>query len=145
MWSTTCPFDSTPSHTQFLRHHARRLLRAVHGDMTRALPVLRRIVAAGVIPAHSLTALYAARTEVRLKHVFSMLATELGYADWHTCKNDIDGRDPAVLDAYRFEAAPPGDFTLNWFPDEPTARAWQAQHGGYVVRYGRQAVALLRA
>lgn len=143
MWSTISPIRSTLPHAEFLRRHARRLLRAAHADASHALPVLRRIRAAGAIPEHSLIELYAGREGVRLKHVLNMLAIELGYADWGACKRDIDGRDTALLDALRLDAGLFGDFATNWFPDEPAARAWQAEHGGYVVRYGRQAVAIL--
>ncbi|NRO94386.1 hypothetical protein GWC77_00325 [Paraburkholderia sp. NMBU_R16] len=145
MWSTANPTRSSLSHVEFLRRHARRLLRAAHADASRALPVLRRIKAAGVVPAHTLTELFAARESVRLKHVLNMLATELGYADWAACKRDVDARASAELDALRFDAGCFADFATNWFPDHTTARAWQSVHGGYLVRYGTQTVAILHA
>ena len=143
MWSTANPIPLGVSHVEFLRRHARRLLRAAHADASRALPVLRRIEAAGVIPAHTLTELFAARESVRLKHVLNLLAAELGYADWAACKHQVDARPGAELDALRFDAGCFGDFATNWFADHAAARAWQAVHGGYLVRYGSQTVAIL--
>ncbi|CAN7407271.1 hypothetical protein LJR230_002482 [Trinickia sp. LjRoot230] len=145
MWSTVSPIRSDLSHVEFLRRHARRLLRAVRADASRALPVLRRIQAADVIPAHTLAALYVARDAVRLKHILNMLAAELGYADWAACKRDVDTLETARLDALRFDAGLFGDFATNWFAGEVEARAWQREHGGYVVRYGKQAVAILNS
>ncbi|HEY3535918.1 MAG: hypothetical protein ACTHJZ_21760 [Trinickia sp.] len=143
MWSTANPTRSDVSHVEFLRHHARRLLRAAHADASRALPVLRRIKAASVVPAHTLAELFAAREGIRLKHVLNMLAAELGYPDWAACKRGVDTRPRAELDALRFDAGCFADFATNWFPDHATARAWQAEHGGYLVRYGVQTVAIL--
>lgn len=143
MWSTANPTPLGVPHVEFLRRHARRLLRAAHSDASRALPVLRRIAAAGVIPAHTLTELFAERESVRLKHVLNLLAVELGYADWAACKHDVDSRPSFDLDALRFDAGCFGDFATNWFADHAAARAWQAAHGGYLVRYGAQTVAIL--
>lgn len=143
MWSTVSPVHSNVSHVEFLRRHARRLLRAAHADASRALPVLRRIVTAGGIPAHTLTELFAARESVRLKHVLNLLAAELGYVDWAACKRNVDARPSAELDALRFDAGSFADFATNWFADHAAARAWQAVHGGYLVRYGAQTVAIL--
>lgn len=143
MWSTANPTRPGLSHVEFLRRHARRLLRAAHGDASRAMPVLRRIKAGGVIPAHTLAELFATREAVRLKHVLNMLAAELGYTDWAACKRDVDRRASAELDALRFDAGCFADFATNWFPDHATARAWQVAHGGYLVRYGTQTVAIL--
>jgi hypothetical protein len=144
MWSTSSPVISALPNSAFLRHHARHLLRhATSRDTSRALSVLRRLYAARVIPEHRLTALHAQREQLQLKHMLALLAHELGYANWAACLAQIDACDAARLDAYRLDAGQFGDHQHQWFSDEATARAWQREHGGYVVRYGTQAVAIL--
>ncbi|GAB3628608.1 hypothetical protein [Pandoraea terrae] len=120
------------------------MLNDVHGDRaSSALPVLRRVLAAGVTPHAKLTALFAEREALQLKHMLHTLAAELGFARWEACKAAIDQTDGAMLDRYRFDLGAFGDYEKTWFPDEATAREWQREHGGYVVRYGSQAVAIL--
>jgi len=144
MWSTTLPLVIPGSNSDFLRHYARRLLRNARGEQpSRALPVLRRVLAAQVTPAQKLTELYAQRESLRLKHVLHTLAIELGFANWESCKPQIDRCPAKMLDRYRLDLGAYGDFETNWFPDEPAARQWQQEHGGYVMRYGDQAVAIL--
>ena len=152
MWSTDSPIYSSIRHplgaqlvnSEFLRRHARRLLRDARSDEpSRTLPVLRRIVAARVTPEIRLTELHAVRATLQLKHVLHALARELGFASWESCKHEIDDRPPAMLDRYRLELGMFGDYEQNWFADEQTAIDWQRQNGGYLVRVGRQVVAIL--
>ncbi|CAN0619911.1 conserved protein of unknown function [Burkholderia multivorans] len=144
MWSTSSPLTPTLPNSAFLRHHARHLLRhATSPDASRAMPVLRRLHAARAIPEHRLADLHAQRGRLQLKHMLALLAHELGYAGWAACNADIDARDPARLDAYRLDAGHFGDHVHQWFSSEAAARAWQREHGGYVMRYGAQAVAIL--
>lgn len=95
MWSTSCPSfaNSGLTNTEFLRRHARRLLRRAHADDTSmAMPVLRRLLAAGVTRAETLAELHKTRAEVQLKHVLNMLAVELGHFGWDACKPVLDTR-----------------------------------------------------
>lgn len=144
MWSTSCPVHSDLTNTEFLRRHARRLLRRAHADSTStAMPVVRRLLAAGVSRAETLTELHETRASVQLKHVLNMLAVELGHFGWDACKLVLDTREPAVIDRYRFDAGAFGDYEKVWFANDAQAREWQREHGGYVVGYGDQAVAIL--
>ena len=158
MWSTSNPLSASLSataattvtstlscsHSEFLRRHARRLLRDGRAlPPSKSLPVLRRVLDAGLMPELNLMDLYGVRASLQLKHVLHLLARELGYADWSLCKRQIDGCDPALLDRYRFEQGQFADFRQNWFADLPTARQWQQVHGGYLITYGKQAVAIL--
>ncbi|MFJ9452700.1 MULTISPECIES: hypothetical protein [unclassified Herbaspirillum] len=151
MWSTSHPLfkqlrnvAGEPCNSEFLRRHARRLVRDGRADQpSKALPVLRRVIDAGLMPELAVTDLYNVRETLQLKHILHTLARELGFASWDVCKQDIDRCDTTALDRYRFEQGQFGDFEQNWFPDEPTARAWQQENGGYIVNYGRQAVAIL--
>ncbi|SAK49470.1 hypothetical protein AWB82_01310 [Caballeronia glebae] len=108
------------------------------------MPVLRRLLAAKVMRAERLADLHAIRDDLQLKHVLSMLAAELGYASWDVCKSDIDKQPGAIIDRYRLDAGAFNDHEKNWFASEPEAREWQRAHGGYIVRYGEQAVAILK-
>lgn len=152
MWSTslavgvtdTDGYNNNLSNSDFLRRYARRLLRQARADEPlKTLPVLRRIIATQVMPELRVTDLYPVRASIQLKHVLHMLARELEFSAWEVCKHSIDSMPAAVLDRYRLELGMFGDYEKNWFPDMETARAWQQQNGGYLVRYGRQVVALL--
>ena len=144
MWSTSCPVQTTLSNSEFLRRHARILLRHAHAqDMSIALPVLRRLLASGVVKADRLGELHETRAGIQLKHVLNMLAIELGLAGWDVCKAEIDARAPATIDRYRLDAGVFGDYEKNWFASEAAAREWQRGNGGYIVEYAGQAVAVL--
>jgi hypothetical protein len=145
MWSTSCPISSSVSNSDYLREHARRLLRHVRdGDTSAAMPVLRRLLATKATRAERVADLHEIRAELQLKHVLTMLAAELGYASWDACKLDIDGQAGAIIDRYRLDAGAFSDFEMNWFANLPEALDWQRAHGGYIVRYGEQAVAILK-
>lgn len=152
MWSTslavgvtdTDGYNNNLSNSDFLRRYARRLLRHARADEpSKALPVLRRIIAMQVMPELRVTDLYAVRSTIQLKHVLHMLARELDFSAWEVCKHSIDSMPVAVLDRYRLELGMFADYRKNWFPDMATARDWQRQNGGYLVSYGQQVVALL--
>jgi hypothetical protein len=144
MWSTSSPVQSTLSNTEFLRHHARRLLRHARSDESSAsLPVIRRLLASGVMKTAKLADLHEARATLQLKHVLNMLAVELGHPGWDVCKSLIDAEGPQAIDRYRFDAGEFGDYEKNWFASEAAAREWQRGNGGYIVGYGDQAVAIL--
>lgn len=147
MWSTSAPraVNSTLTNTEFLRRHARRLLRLARAESTStAMPVLRRLLAAGVMRGDAtLTQLHESRAEIQLKHVLNLLAVELGHFGWDACKAVIDTQAPAVIDRYRFDAGAFGDYEKVWFASAAESREWQRENGGYIVEYGDQAVAIL--
>lgn len=152
MWLTSRPAAcdsryaafSQISNTDFLRRYARRLLRDARGaEPSKALPVLRRIIAARIMPELRVTELYTVRASVQLKHVLHMLARDVGFSSWEICKRQVDDADAAVLDRFRLEIGMFGDFQQNWFADHAVALDWQRQHGGYLVNYGKQTVAIL--
>ena len=152
MWSTSLPtavasatdLGNNLSHSEFLRRYARRLLRNARADEpSKALPVLRRIIAMQIMPELRVTELYEVRASIQLKHVLHMLARELDFSAWEICKHSIDQMSPAVLDRYRLELGMFGDYQQNWFADAGTARDWQQQNGGYLINYGQQVVAIL--
>jgi hypothetical protein len=144
MWSTSCPVHSDLTNSEFLRRHARRLLRRAREDnMSAALPVVRRLLAAGVTRVDTLAGLHQTRADIQLKHILNMLAVELGHVGWDACKPVLDTREPAIIDRYRFDAGAFGDYEKVWFANAAEARDWQREQGGYIVEYGDQAVAIL--
>ncbi|WP_079218273.1 hypothetical protein [Herbaspirillum robiniae] len=153
MWSTQFPcavniaepgFGGALSNSDFLRRYAKRLLRAARSERSsEALPVLRRIVAMQVTPEISVAELFPLRASLQLKHVLHTLARELAFPSWETCSRQVDARPSSLLDRYRFELGMFRDFQTNWFPDMGAAQGWQREHGGYLIAYGGQAVAIL--
>lgn len=138
------PHRTTPdTNTDFLRRYARGMLRSAQSDQpSKALPIARRVHCAGVLTGIRITELYHARATLQLKHMFRTVAAELGYATWDACKRDIDRRPPEVLDRFRLDLGVFGDHEHIWFADKPTAIAWQREHGGRMVEYGKQAVVM---
>jgi len=150
MWSTLPPplshhaLGQSMTNSAFLRRYARRLLRDVRSpEASKAMPVLRRIAAAKLAPEMRLSDLFACRTTLQLKHVLHMLARELNFPAWEICMRQVDCAASSVLDRYRLELGMFGDHEKNWFADYGTALTWQREHGGYLIRYGEQAVAIL--
>ncbi|OON59153.1 hypothetical protein B0920_24865 [Massilia sp. KIM] len=135
--------STADTNTDFLRRYARRMLRDAHSPHpSKALPVVRRVHAARATAAGRVTDLYHARATLQLKHMYRTIAVELGYADWDACKRDVDRHAPEMLDRFRLDLGAFGDYEQVWFPDAPSAQAWQREHGGRVVVYGRQAVVM---
>lgn len=151
MWSTSMPviaaandFGNHLNNSEFLRRYARRLLRnARASEPSKALPVLRRISAMKVTQELRMTDIYAVRASLQLKHVLHMLGREMGFASCEACKNRIDVCSGSALDRYRLELWMFGDFQQNWFANADIAQDWQKQHGGYLIAYDRQVVAIL--
>jgi hypothetical protein len=94
-------------------------------------------------PGNALEDLLERRATLQLKHVLHMLAKELGFPVWETCKGTVDSANTSVLDRYRSELGMFGDDKKNRIADHDTTLSWQRQHGGYLVRYGKQTVAIL--
>lgn len=131
------------SNTKFLRKVARRMLRDVHSDQpSRAMPAIRRVHQARILPAGRLTELYHARAALQLKHMLRTIAVELGFPNWEACKREIDHRPPGMLDRFRLDLGAFGDYNQVWFSNEAAAQQWQKENGGHVVVYGSQAVVM---
>lgn len=134
---------SESSNADFLHRYARRMLRDAHSaQSSKAMPVMRRIHAAAVMPAVRLVDLFRTRQTLQLKHVLATIAIELGYANWPQCKLDIDHHLATMLDRFRVDLGAFHDYNKLWFADETTAKRWQQEHGGHLVMYGTQAVVL---
>lgn len=146
MWSVLSL--STPknlSHDALLRRCARLMLRHAHAEQSSlALPVLRRVLAAKAVPEQRLSALFSVRESLQLKHMLRTLATELGFDSWEACKQQVETLSPVQLDRYRFDLGAFNNYERIWFPDEASALRWQQESGGYVVRYGEQAVGIVK-
>jgi hypothetical protein len=121
---------------------AKRLHRAATSDaLSTALPVLRRLLAAGALPCATLPELYRRRQAVQRKHILRTLAVEAGFGNWESYRPSLAGNDAALLAQLAVQES--GGSHLNlWFSDEAQAQAYAAVHGGRAVRVGQQAVVL---
>lgn len=119
---------------------ARKLhLAARAGSISSAMPALRRAHGAGLFPGISLSALHRQRATLKRKHFLRLLAIEAGFPDWERFRPVLEHWPPEALD--HFKVADEWFAFLNsWFSTEEQASAFAAEHGGRVLRFGRQAV-----
>jgi len=131
--------------TQIVLREAKRLHRAATSDsLSSALPVLRRLIAAGAVPVSSLPKLFRLRHTVQRKHVLRTLALEAGHESWEAYRPKIE--DLSAQQFESFEVMDRGYANLNlWFASQPEAQQFAAKSGGRVVRVGGQAVVLPKA
>ena len=143
MHALNIPSPSSPTSALGLAlRQARRLHRAAQsGPLLQALPALRRVHAAGVLPGMGISALYRQRHVLRRKHFLRTLAIEAGYADWESWRPVLVTMLPQALDHFRLETE--WNVHLNsWFSSPQEATEFARQHGGRVLRVGRQAAVL---
>jgi len=143
------PASPSPSQSSsaadLLRAEARRLHRQLtDGALSSALPVLRRLQRAGVLPPERLPVLYAARQTVQRKHLLRLLALEAGFDSWEACARALQTLDPQVLAPML--AAERGTAELKlWFAEPAQAHAHALLHGGQAVALRGQGVVLTQA
>lgn len=83
---------------------ARRLhLAAKGGGISSAMPVLRRVHAAGLFPDESLAALFRRRATFKRKHFLRLLAMESGFPDWARFRPVLRCWPPQALDHFKVE------------------------------------------
>lgn len=135
------PTTSTQIVSIVLRE-AKRLHRAATSDsLSSALPVLRRLIAAGAMPASSLPELFRLRSTVQRKHILRTLAIEASYGSWEEYRPKLEHVDAQQLE--QFEVLDKGYANLNlWFSSESEAQLFARDNGGRVVSVGGQAVVL---
>ena len=134
--------SSTPN-ADFLRNYARIMFRDARSEQpSKALPIARRIHAAGILPFQRLTDLYRHRESLQLKHLLRTIAVELGFPTWDACKRNVDSLPTTVLDRFRLDLGGFNDYEQIWFPSQSAAQEWQREQGGRIVAYGNQAVIL---
>jgi len=127
---------------EFVLREAKSLHRASTSDsLSSALPVLRRLIAAGCMPTSYLPDLFRTRHRVRRKHLLRMLAIEAGFASWEQYRPVLNHLPLRQLE--QFTLVDKGCANLNlWFSNEIQARQFAQANGGRVVRVGGQAVVL---
>lgn len=130
------------SSTQLVLREAKRLHRAATAiSRLISLPVLRRLLAAGAVPALTLPNLYRARNTVQRKHVLRALAIEAGYGSWEEYSRALPLLDAQqISQAFLLERDTPG--LKLWFTSEAGAAQFASAYGGHPVRVGRQAVVM---
>ena len=119
---------------------ARRLHRAALSDaLPESLPVLRRVLAAGAVPAFSLPNLFRLRHTVQRKHILRTLAVEAGHATWEAYARVLPSLDAQALEQVFLAQRSPSSLRL-WFSTNTEAAEYAQAHGGQAVRVGLQAV-----
>ena len=128
--------------TQIVLREAKRLHRAASSDsLSSALPVLRRLIAAGAMPNVSLPELFRRRSTVQRKNILRMLAIEAGDQSWEDYRPKLELVDAKHFES--FEILDKGYANLNlWFSNKAEAQLFARENGGRVVIVGGQAVVL---
>lgn len=120
-------------------HHARRLHRAARSaSISAAMPVVRRIHAAGLFPHLRVAGLYRARASLQRKHVLRMLAVEAGHASWEAYRDVLPGLSPEAVSPWHVAERLSAGLNL-WFPNEAEARAALGD-AVTLLKYGHQVV-----
>jgi hypothetical protein len=133
-----------PTAVEIVLRQARKLHRAAKtGGISSAMPVMRRVHKAGVLPGHKLSSLYALRRQLQRKHFLRTLAIEAGFPDWERFRPELV-QWPAQALAHLHVEEHFAQLNL-WFSTEALARAHAAAHGGQVLRWGTQAMVLMQA
>ncbi|MFN3579715.1 MAG: hypothetical protein ACK4VV_04500 [Pseudomonas sp.] len=135
------PSISSTSITLALRE-AKRLHRIAKSDaLSSSLPVLRRLLSAGVLRNTTLPQAFRARSSLQRKHFLRLLALEAGFSSWEAYRPALMCINPSELDSF-IVLEKGWAFVHNWFPSEEQAQAQVAKVGGRVLRIGSHAVAL---
>lgn len=123
-------------------HEARSLHRAANSDsLSRSLPVLRRLLATGVLHGMPLPELHRQRATVQRKHVLRMLALEAGFPGWEAYRAALAHMKADELPHFDIVWRGAG-YPNHWFASLDEAQAHAARHGGRVMRVGAQAVVM---
>ena len=121
---------------------ARKLHRAAQSSsLLLAMPALRRVHAAGIIPNSALSRLFRDRNDLKRKHFLRTLAVEAGFAHWEDFRPHLDQMPPEAFE--HFNGADERSAVLNlWFSNEAQAQAYASVRGGRVLRFGTQALVI---
>ena len=121
---------------------ARRLHRiAKSHSLSSSLPLLRRLLSAGILRDTTLPEAFRARASLQRKHLLRLLAVEAGFLSWEAYRPALSSIQPSELDSFIVHEKG-WAFVHNWFPSAELAQAQVAKVGGRVVRIGSHAVAL---
>jgi hypothetical protein len=122
---------------------ARRLHRlSLRGSLASTLPVLRRLIRAGLFPTLSLPELHRQRGSIRRKHILRMLAIESGYRSWEEFLPMLESAARTDLPFTENSRIDPSQLNL-WFSSLDLAVRFTREYGGEAVSVGPQAVVLL--
>ncbi len=136
------PHASAQDALRLVLRHAKQLQRDARSDsLAGSLPVLRRLLAAGVLRHASLARLHAQRERVQRKHILRLLALEAGHAGWEDYRKTLATLDPGQLEHFDLLRRHVGYPNL-WFASLEEAQRHANAHGGRAMRCGRQAVVI---
>ncbi len=121
---------------------AKQLHRAAASDsLALSLPVLRRLLSAGVLHGITLPQLRRQRTIVQRKHLLRLLALEAGFPGWEAYREALACM--AVEQVAHFDMLRGTASQLNlWFSSPAETQAHVDRHGGRLVPVGAQAAVL---
>ncbi|QLI82506.1 hypothetical protein HZU75_13765 [Chitinibacter fontanus] len=129
-----------PSSIQFYLRQARLLQRAVESTSPSiALPVLRRLLQAGVMGQTPLPQLFRTRSQLQRKHFLLLLAVEAGFPSWELMRPALAHMPADDIAAQQYLASGSAQLKL-WFRDTESAAQYVAEHGGKVISLGQQAI-----
>lgn len=141
--STTRHPDSADNQTvTFLLREAKKLHRAATSESNlKALPVLRRLIAASIFRDVSLPELRRQQDMIQRKHLLHLLAIESGYTNWAEYKRAMSS-NPQKNPAHYSLALQGIGYPNLWFSSMTEAEQYTLQHGGHAVAVGKQAVVM---
>ena len=126
------PMTETAAAAAVLRAAKKLHKSACSDSLSQSLPVLRRILATGVVQDMSLPLLFERRSMLQRKHVLRMLALEAGHSSWQQYSQELASQSAQALQ--QLDVLAPGlGYPNLWFADLEQAQAHALVHGGRVV------------
>lgn len=123
----------------FYHFEAKRLHRAAQSrKKLMALPVLRRLLKHGVITDISLVQVFANQNLIKRKHLFNLLAKEVGFNNWPELKAALE-KDSKSHTHFALKSKNLGYPNL-WFTNVEQANEYAKSNGGEVIDMSGQAI-----
>lgn len=136
--------NSKPSSTNSLIQDFKREAKKLHKQTNttnklRALPVIRRLINHNVFMDISVMELLNLRAEIKLKHIYHLLAREVGYQTWGELKQQMSVGFDEKKQHYSLKLKGAGYPNL-WFSNFTEAENYVRLNGGEAINVGEQAV-----
>ncbi|PCK01697.1 MAG: hypothetical protein COA42_22925 [Alteromonadaceae bacterium] len=136
--------DKSESIKALLRE-AKKLHKASKSEsLSKALPVLRRLISSKALTNISLLELRKNQNIVQRKHILLMLALESGHKSWAEYRQESERLPTKSNEHYTLTLRDAGYPNL-WFSSFEEAKHYTASHGGHPILVGEQAVVVAKA
>lgn len=133
---------STDSIFQSFKREAKKLHKQTSSaNKLEALPVIRRLIKHNVFLRISIMELLKQRAEIKLKHIYHLLAKEVGYQTWAELKQQLSSLSDDQKLHYSLKLKGAGYPNL-WFSNLAQAESYVQLNGGEAISVGEQAVVL---